>query len=259
MDHRPFKPSIDWSAATMDSLRWLAIAWVISAVLRCSRAGVVQVFDRLGPAVLADHRRLLRRRPHAVRVWLMLGCAVADGPDLGASRPCCSATSDNDMYSSLQTAFEGIAMGNANVKQSGDAWLLDVAGAFQRAGSRIHRRDPARHLSDSAIHHRLAHVADQAASPTTGWTARPTTGICSSTTPSTTPTSASSRTSTSSPPVSAALRTSRPTVPRTSCCSVAVHAVASVISFAAILWILSGTDCLACCRARCSGSCWSMC
>ena len=47
MGPKPFKPSINWSAAPMDSLRWLAIAWVISAVcvvvvlvlLRSSRRG----------------------------------------------------------------------------------------------------------------------------------------------------------------------------------------------------------------------------
>ena len=32
MGPKPFTPSINWSAAPMDSLRWLAIAWAIGAV-----------------------------------------------------------------------------------------------------------------------------------------------------------------------------------------------------------------------------------
>ena len=33
MEPKPFKPSINWSAAFQDSFMWLAMAWVISAVV----------------------------------------------------------------------------------------------------------------------------------------------------------------------------------------------------------------------------------
>ena len=156
---------------------------------------------------------------HAVPVWLMLAVLLLLVL-LSVRLTVLLSYQSNDMFSSLQTAFEGAATGNEQIKHSGihGFWMSLVA--LQRAGVAVHRPASGRHLPDAAVHHRLAHVADRPPHRRLAATDGPTTGTCSSTTPSTTPTSVSSRTSTSSPPVPAAPRTSRPTRPRTRCCSV---------------------------------------
>src|SRR3974377_1129244 len=69
---KAFAPSINWSAAPINSLRWVAIAWVISAV--CLIA-VLFVFRYLTPWG-RQFWRITRGYfvgAHSVRVWLMLG------------------------------------------------------------------------------------------------------------------------------------------------------------------------------------------
>ena len=62
MGSKPFTQSIDWSAALMDSLRWLAIAWAIGAVCllgaeaacgddQLARAGDTRAGDALQPLI----------------------------------------------------------------------------------------------------------------------------------------------------------------------------------------------------------------
>ena len=106
-----------------------------------------------------------------------------------------------------------------------------------------HPRRPrhARSVHHAALHAGLARVADRSAhrrlARRQGLLPRP----GSSTTRSTTPISASSPTSTSSPPASVRCRTP-PTTPRQPrCCSARSTPIASMISFTAILWNLSGT------------------
>ena len=117
MDPKPFKPSIDWSAAVPDSLSWLAIAWVISAV--CLVAVLVLLrfttvwgrqFWRISGGYFTG--------AHALRVWPMLGVLLL--LVLFAVRlDVLFSYFYNDMYSSLQIAFEGGAQGNHRVEQSG--------------------------------------------------------------------------------------------------------------------------------------------
>ena len=56
MEPELFTPSIDWAAAPLDSLRWIAMAWVISAVCLLVVLVVLALCDGVGSAVLAHHR-----------------------------------------------------------------------------------------------------------------------------------------------------------------------------------------------------------
>ena len=117
MDLKPFTPSIDWSAATMDSVRWLAIAWVISAVCVVAVLALLRyttVWGRQFWRITGNYFT----GTHAVRVWLMLGVLLL--LVLFAVRlDVLFSYFHNDMYSSLQIAFEGDAQGNNEVRQSG--------------------------------------------------------------------------------------------------------------------------------------------
>ena len=159
MGPKPFKPSINWSAAAMDSLRWVAIAWADQRGLSVRRAGPVQVSHAVGPAVLADHPRVLRRGAQRRRV-ADARRAVVVGAALGAA--------DGAAQLPGQRPVHGGAKGGAGCggrRRRGqtirDSWLLDVDRDFQRAGDPVRHPVHDRHLSDAAVHHRLAHVADR--------------------------------------------------------------------------------------------------
>lgn len=117
MGPTPFKPSINWSAAPVDSLRWLALAWAIAAVCLL----VVLILCRYLTGWGRQYWRITGgyfTGRHAVRVWLMLGvlllmvlCSVRVTVLLSYFT--------NDLYTSLQKAFQGIASGNDQVKNSG--------------------------------------------------------------------------------------------------------------------------------------------
>jgi vitamin B12/bleomycin/antimicrobial peptide transport system ATP-binding/permease protein len=117
MDHRLFKPSIDWSAAIPESVKWLAAAWLISAVcvlmvLVVFRYSTVwgRQFWRVSGSYFAGDR--------AVRVWLMLAVLLLLVL-ISVRLDVLLSFFYNDMYTSLQTAFEGDAMGEGQVFRSG--------------------------------------------------------------------------------------------------------------------------------------------
>jgi putative ATP-binding cassette transporter len=114
---KPFTPSINWSAAPMDSLRWLAEAWALGAICVL----VVLVLARYLTIWGRQYWRITSAYftgPHAVRVWLML--AVLLLLVLFAVRlNVLLSYQSNDLYTALQKAFQGIATGNEKVKQSG--------------------------------------------------------------------------------------------------------------------------------------------
>lgn len=117
MDPKPFKESINWSAALHDSLRWLGEAWAISAVCLI----VVLVVIRYVTVWGRQYWRITRGYfigPQAVRVWLMLGVLLLLVL-LSVRLAVLLSYQSNDLYTSLQTAFEGIAVGDAKVKNSG--------------------------------------------------------------------------------------------------------------------------------------------
>ncbi|ORV87225.1 multidrug ABC transporter ATP-binding protein [Mycobacterium interjectum] len=117
MGPKPFKPSIDWSAALMDSLRWIAIAWAIGAV--CLLA-VLVAFRFLTPWG-RQFWRITRGYfvgAASVKVWLMLGVLLLSV--LTSVRlTVLLSYQGNDLYTGVQKAVQGIAADDENVKQSG--------------------------------------------------------------------------------------------------------------------------------------------
>jgi vitamin B12/bleomycin/antimicrobial peptide transport system ATP-binding/permease protein len=127
---KPFKPSIDWSAAALDSVRWVAIAWVISAVctvLVMVLARYLTVWGRQYWRITGDYFT----GRHALRVWLWLGVLLLLVL-LSVRLNVLFSFQQNDLYTALQKAFEGIAAGDDRVKQSGihgfwmSLWIFSV-------------------------------------------------------------------------------------------------------------------------------------
>ncbi|HEX7323000.1 MAG TPA: ABC transporter ATP-binding protein/permease, partial [Mycobacterium sp.] len=117
MDSKLFKPSIDWGHALTDSLGWIAMAWVISAVCVIAVLAVLRVatpwarqFWRVSGAYFTGRDSL--------RVWLMLGVLLLS-VIVAVRLNVLFSYQGNDMYSSLQTAFQGAASGSEVVKNSG--------------------------------------------------------------------------------------------------------------------------------------------
>jgi putative ATP-binding cassette transporter len=116
MGPKPFTPSIHWASAFEDSLRWLATAWAIGAV---SLLGVLVALRYLTPWG-RQFWRITRGYfvgLKSIRVWLGLGvllmlilCSVRLNVLFSYQ--------SNDLYTALQSAFEGIAAGDQLVKQS---------------------------------------------------------------------------------------------------------------------------------------------
>ena len=117
MELKPFKTSIDWSAATIDSARWLAIAWLISAVC----VVVVLVALRYSTVWGRQFWRITGgyfTGAHSIRVWGLLGVLLLLVL-FSVRLDVLFSYYHNDMYTSLQTAFQGSALGNDKVKRSG--------------------------------------------------------------------------------------------------------------------------------------------
>jgi vitamin B12/bleomycin/antimicrobial peptide transport system ATP-binding/permease protein len=112
-----FKPSINWSSALVDSLRWTAIAWAIGAV--CLLA-VLVAFRYLTPWG-RQFWRITRGYfvgPASVKVWLLLGLLLLSVL-LSVRLTVLLSYQGNDLYTSVQIAVQGLAAGNDKVKQSG--------------------------------------------------------------------------------------------------------------------------------------------
>ncbi|MGV0627578.1 ABC transporter ATP-binding protein/permease [Mycolicibacter minnesotensis] len=117
MDSKLFETSIDWAHALTDSLLWIAMAWSISAVGVLAVVAVLRVSTRWGRQFWEITGGYFTGRD-SVRVWLMLGVlllSVITAVRLNVL----FSFQGNDMYSSLQTAFQGAAGHDDAVKQSG--------------------------------------------------------------------------------------------------------------------------------------------
>lgn len=117
MDSKLFTPSIDWAQALPDSLVWIAVAWTISAIGVVAVAAVLRVTTRWGRQFWEISGAYFTGRD-SLRVWLMLGVlllSVITAVRLNVL----FSYQGNDMYSSLQTAFQGAAGNDEAVKQSG--------------------------------------------------------------------------------------------------------------------------------------------
>ena len=117
MDPKLFTPSIDWGAAPADSLRWLGEAWAISAVSLLIVLTLIRFLTPWG----RQYWRITGgyfTGAHSPRVWLMLSVLLLSIL-FSVRLDVLFSYQSNDLYTSLQTAFEGIASHNQAVKHSG--------------------------------------------------------------------------------------------------------------------------------------------
>ncbi len=112
-----FKPSIDWGHALADSLSWIALTWVISAVCVIIVLALLRLltpwgrqFWRITGAYFTGRR--------SVGVWLMLGVLLLSVV-VTVRLTVLFSYQTNDLSSSVQTAVQAMATHNRAVKQSG--------------------------------------------------------------------------------------------------------------------------------------------
>lgn len=112
-----FKPSIDWGHALADSLSWIALAWVITAIC------VVFVLVALRFVTPWGHQfwrisgdYFIGRQ--SIPVWVMLGVLLLS-VIINVRLTVLFSYQSNDLNSSVQTAVQGMAIHNEAVKQSG--------------------------------------------------------------------------------------------------------------------------------------------
>lgn len=112
-----FEPSIDWNHALGDSLSWVALAWVITAVC----VGVVVVllgrFTRWGRQFWRITGGYFTGRDSA-RVWVMVGVLLLS-VIVAVRLSVLLSYQANDLASSVQTAVQGMATHSESVKSSG--------------------------------------------------------------------------------------------------------------------------------------------
>jgi putative ATP-binding cassette transporter len=108
---------MDWAAAPLDSLRWLAEAWVISALCVTVLLVAVRYLTVWGRQFWRITGDYFTGR-ESIRVWLMLGLLLLFV--LFSVRLSVLFTyQSNDLNTALQKAFQGTAAGDDVVKQSG--------------------------------------------------------------------------------------------------------------------------------------------
>lgn len=117
MGPKPFTPSIDWSHALLDSLRWTAIAWAISAVCVLAALVLFRFITPWGRQFWRITGGYFTGR-HSIRVWLMFGVLLFSVV-LAVRLNVLFSYQGNDMYTALQKAFQGAAGDNDVVKNSG--------------------------------------------------------------------------------------------------------------------------------------------
>lgn len=112
-----FKPSIDWSSALADSLRWVAIAWAVGAVCLLIVLAAFRYFTPWGRQFWRITRGYFVGSA-SVRVWLMLGVLLLSVL-LAVRLTVLLSYQGNDLYTAVQKAVQGMAAGDDAVKQSG--------------------------------------------------------------------------------------------------------------------------------------------
>ena len=112
-----FKPSINWGHALADSLSWVALAWLISAVCVVAVLALLRALTPWGHQfwrITGDY--FIGR--HSFRVWLMLGTLLLSVV-VAVRLNVLFSYQANDLSSSVQTAVQGMAIHDKAVKQSG--------------------------------------------------------------------------------------------------------------------------------------------
>ncbi|OBI11178.1 multidrug ABC transporter ATP-binding protein [Mycobacterium sp. E2462] len=117
MGPKPFTPSIDWSAALVDSLRWLAIAWAIGAISLVVVLFALRYFTPWGRQFWRITGGYFVGRP-SVKVWAMLGVLLLSVL-MSVRLTVLLSYQGNDLFTAVQKAFQGTAADNEQVRNSG--------------------------------------------------------------------------------------------------------------------------------------------
>jgi putative ATP-binding cassette transporter len=117
LEHKLFKPSIDWSSAAIDTVWWLAKGWLIAAVCVVLVLVLLRYMTSWGRQYWRITGGYFSGR-RAVPVWVMLAVLLVLVL-LSVRVTVLISYFSNDMFSSLQTAFEGTAIGSEKIKESG--------------------------------------------------------------------------------------------------------------------------------------------
>ncbi|MCK2218524.1 ABC transporter ATP-binding protein/permease [Actinomadura sp. ATCC 31491] len=113
-----FTPTLDWGSELWASLEWIATTWAIAAL--CT-VGVLALIGRL----TTWGRQFWRvtgayfTGPGRGRVWVRLG-ALLLSVVVGVRLSVLFSYQGNDMLSALQVAVQGVAVGNAPMRASGE-------------------------------------------------------------------------------------------------------------------------------------------
>ena len=112
-----FKPSLDWSNAVPESLLWTAKAWLITAVVTVIVLILLARYTTWGRQfwrVTGDYFR----GPGSAAVWAWMGVLLFLTL-MTVRLNVLLSYQMNDLYSSLQVAFEGVGADNTAVRDSG--------------------------------------------------------------------------------------------------------------------------------------------
>ncbi|WP_167101374.1 ABC transporter ATP-binding protein/permease [Mycobacterium sp. DL592] len=125
-----YKPSLDWSNEIPHSLLWAAKAWAISAVLAVLVLVLLARYTVWGRQFWRVTGGYFRGRASWV-VWVWLGVLLLSTM-IAVRLDVLLSYYSNDLYSSLQVAFEGAGAGNTAVRDSGvnGFWLAILTFAL---------------------------------------------------------------------------------------------------------------------------------
>ncbi len=125
-----YKPSLDWSNEIPLSLLWVAKAWSISAVLSLLALVLLARYTTWGRQFWRITGGYFRGRS-SVAVWAWLGVLLFSTM-VAVRLDVLLSYYSNDLYSSLQVAFEGAGAGNDAVRDSGvrGFWLAILTFAL---------------------------------------------------------------------------------------------------------------------------------
>ena len=112
-----YKPSLDWAGEIPHSLLWAAKAWVLTAIAAVLVLGLLARYTGWGRQFWRVTGDYFRGRD-SLAVWAWLG-ALLFSVLIAVRLDVLLSYFSNDLYSSLQTAFEGAGAGNEAVRNSG--------------------------------------------------------------------------------------------------------------------------------------------
>ena len=158
-----FTPTLDWGSELWASLCVDRQGLGDRAVGHPDRPGPDRPLHHWGRQFWQDHRRLLHR-PAACIGLDLVGRAAAVGDHRRPTRRCCSATTATTCSTSFQVVAAGRRRGDDAVKKSGKRRLLVLDRRLLQCLATIYvAQDHAGSVPDAAVHAALARLADRPA------------------------------------------------------------------------------------------------